>query len=181
MNGNNIVGSTYLQVNEKSLRALNPATGLTLEGEFFKADESLVNEALLSATTAFQSYRNLNKDLKAAFLNAIADEITNIGEALVNRASAESGLPLARLQGELGRTTGQLRLFANLVAEGSWVDAIIDTALPERQPLPRPDIRRMLIPIGPVVVFGASNFPLAFSVAGGDTASALAAGCPVVG
>lgn len=180
MNGNNIVGSTYVQVSEKALRALNPATGLALEGEFFKADESLVNEALLSATTAFQSYRSLNKDLKAIFLNAIADEITNIGEVLVSRASEESGLPLARLQGELGRTTGQLRLFANLVAEGSWVDAIIDTALPERQPLPRPDIRRMLIPIGPVVVFGASNFPLAFSVAGGDTASALASGCPVV-
>ena len=180
MNGNNIVGSTYVQVNERSLQALNPATGLALEGEFFKANESLVNEALLSATTAFQSYRSLNKDLKATFLNAIADEIALVGETLVNRASEESGLPLARLQGELGRTTGQLRLFANLVAEGSWVDAIIDTALPERQPLPRPDIRRMLIPIGPVVVFGASNFPLAFSVAGGDTASALASGCPVV-
>jgi len=140
----------------------------------------LVDDALTAATAAFQSYRSLNKDLKAAFLNAIADEIASLGDELVNRASAESGLPLVRLQGELGRTTGQLRLFANLVAEGSWVDAIIDTALPDRQPLPRPDIRRMLIPIGPVVVFGASNFPLAFSVAGGDTASALASGCPVV-
>jgi alpha-ketoglutaric semialdehyde dehydrogenase len=180
MNGKNIVANTYTEVNEKSLKAVNPATGLTLDGEFFKANESLVNDALTAATTAFQSYRSLNKDLKAAFLNAIADEIANLGEELVNRASAESGLPLGRLQGELGRTTGQLRLFANLVAEGSWVDAIIDAALPERQPLPRPDIRRMLIPIGPVVVFGASNFPLAFSVAGGDTASALASGCPVV-
>ncbi|WP_223191047.1 aldehyde dehydrogenase family protein [Pedobacter roseus] len=180
MNGKNIVASTYVEVNEKSLQAVNPATGLTLEGDFFKASERLVDEALTAATTAFYTYRNLNKDIKAAFLNAIADEIGNLGEELVNRASAESGLPLARLQGELGRTTGQLRLFANVVAEGSWVDAIIDTALPERQPLPRADIRRMLIPIGPVVVFGASNFPLAFSVAGGDTASALASGCPVV-
>ncbi|WP_316845622.1 aldehyde dehydrogenase (NADP(+)) [Pedobacter psychrodurus] len=180
MNGKNIVANTYVEVSEKSLRAVNPATGLTLDGEFFKASESLVNDALTAATTAFQSYRSLNKDLKAAFLNAIADEIASLGDELVNRASAESGLPLGRLQGELGRTTGQLRLFANLVAEGSWVDAIIDTALPERQPLPRSDIRRMLIPIGPVVVFGASNFPLAFSVAGGDTASALASGCPVV-
>jgi len=180
MNGKNIIAGTYSEINEKSLKAVNPATGLTLEGDFFKASQSLVDDALTSATSAFQVYRNLNKDLKAAFLNAIADEITAIGEELVNRASAESGLPLARLQGELGRTTGQLRLFANVVTEGSWVDAIIDTALPERQPLPRPDIRRMLIPIGPVVVFGASNFPLAFSVAGGDTASALAAGCPVV-
>jgi alpha-ketoglutaric semialdehyde dehydrogenase len=180
MNGKNIVASNYIEVNEKSLKAINPATGLMLDGEFFKADESLVHDALTSATQAFQSYRYLNKDLKASFLNAIADEIANLGEELVNRASAESGLPLARLQGELGRTTGQLRLFANLVSEGSWVDAIIDTALPDRQPLPRPDIRRMLVPIGPVVVFGASNFPLAFSVAGGDTASALASGCPVV-
>jgi len=180
MNGKNIIANTYVEVSGRSLKAVNPATGLTLDGDFFKADEHLVDEALKSATLAFQSYRNLNKDLKAAFLTAIADEIANLGEELVNRASAESGLPLARLQGELGRTTGQLRLFANLVAEGSWVDAIIDTALPDRQPLPRPDIRRMLIPIGPVVVFGASNFPLAFSVAGGDTASALASGCPVI-
>lgn len=180
MNGKNIVAGAYAEVNEKSLKAVNPATGLTLDGEFSKANKSLVDEALAAATTAFHSYKSLNKDLKAAFLNAIADEIAQLGEELVNRASAESGLPLPRLQGELGRTTGQLRLFANLVSEGSWVDAIIDTALPERQPLPRPDIRRMLVPVGPVVVFGASNFPLAFSVAGGDTASALASGCPVV-
>jgi len=180
MNGRNIVASAYSAANEKVLKAVNPATGLQLEGDFFKASKEAVDDALASAAIAFQSYRNLNKDLKADFLNAIADEIVHIGEDLVNRASAESGLPLIRLQGELARTTGQLRLFANMVAEGSWVDAVIDTALPERKPLPRPDIRRMLIPIGPVVVFGASNFPLAFSVAGGDTASALASGCPVV-
>lgn len=180
MNGKNIVASTYQEAGEPNFKAVNPATGLWLEGEFCKAGEPEINEALISATEAFETYRNIHKDKKAAFLNAIADEIAAIGEALVARASAESGLPLPRLQGELGRTTGQLRLFASLVAEGSWVEAIIDTALPERQPLPRPDIRRMLIPIGPVVVFGASNFPLAFSVAGGDTASALAAGCPVV-
>ncbi|WP_293304429.1 aldehyde dehydrogenase (NADP(+)) [Pedobacter sp. UBA5917] len=180
MDGRNIVACSYIETDGKSLNAVNPATGLTLEGAFFKANENLVDDALKAAAKAFYECRNLNKDLKAAFLNAIADEITDIGEALVNRASAESGLPLGRLQGELGRTTSQLRLFANLVAEGSWVDAIIDTALPDRQPLPKPDIRRMLVPIGPVVVFGASNFPLAFSVAGGDTASALAAGCPVI-
>jgi alpha-ketoglutaric semialdehyde dehydrogenase len=180
MKGNNIVASEYVPSEGKVLKAVNPATGLELEGEFTKATESDVDAALKSATSAAAIYRGLNKDVKAAFLNAIADEIAALGEDLVNRASAESGLPLARLQGELGRTTGQLRLFANLVAEGSWVDAIIDTAQPDRQPLPKPDIRRMLIPIGPVVVFGASNFPLAFSVAGGDTASALASGCPVV-
>ncbi|RZM27290.1 MAG: aldehyde dehydrogenase (NADP(+)) [Pedobacter sp.] len=180
MNGRNIVASAYSEANEKILNAVNPATGLQLEGDFFKASKASVDDALGLATMAFQSYRNISKALKSEFLNTIADEIANIGEELVDRASAESGLPLGRLQGELQRTTGQLRLFANMVAEGSWVDAIIDTAAPERQPLPRPDIRRMLVPIGPVVVFGASNFPLAFSVAGSDTASALASGCPVV-
>jgi alpha-ketoglutaric semialdehyde dehydrogenase len=180
MIGKNIVASEYTDNNETFLQAINPATGLLLEGEFSKAGEKEVNDALVLATKAFALYRNTEKDQKAAFLHAIADEIVSIGEVLVHRASAESGLPLPRLQGELGRTTGQLRLFANLVTEGSWVDAIIDTASPERQPLPKPDIRRMLIPIGPVVVFGASNFPLAFSVAGGDTASALASGCPVI-
>lgn len=178
--GKNIVAATYVDAGEIKLQALSPSTGQSLEGDFFKAEENLVDEALQAATTAFHTYRNVPKDKKAAFLNAIADEIANLGETLINRASQESGLPIARLQGELGRTTGQLRLFANVVAEGSWVDAIIDTAQPDRQPLPKPDIRRMLIPIGPVVVFGASNFPLAFSVAGGDTASALASGCPVV-
>ncbi|HZX59310.1 MAG TPA: aldehyde dehydrogenase (NADP(+)), partial [Mucilaginibacter sp.] len=117
---------------------------------------------------------------KAAFLRDIANEIDAIGNELIERAMAESGLPQARLQGERGRTTGQLHMFANLVEEGSWVEAVIDSALPDRQPAARPNIRKMLIPIGPVVVFGASNFPLAFSVAGGDTASALAAGCPVI-
>lgn len=180
MTGKNIIASTYVDANEKKLKAVNPATGLALEGDFFKANESLVNDALASAADAFQLYRSVNKDLKAAFLNAIADEIAGITDELVKRASAESGLPAARLQGEVGRTTGQLRLFANLVSEGSWVNAIIETAQPDRQPLPKSDIRRMMIPIGPVVVFGASNFPLAFSVAGGDTASALASGCPVV-
>jgi alpha-ketoglutaric semialdehyde dehydrogenase len=180
MIGKNIVASEYIDNDEVLLKAINPATGLLLDGEFSKASEQEVNDALISSTEAFAIYRSINKDKKAAFLNAIADEITAIGEMLISRASAESGLPLPRLQGELGRTTGQLRLFANLVTEGSWVDAIIDTAMPERQPLPKPDIRRMLIPIGPVVIFGASNFPLAFSVAGGDTASALASGCPVI-
>ena len=180
MNGKNIIASEYVTTDGEDLKALNPATGAELQGEFSKAGANEVNEALKSATAAFQIYRNLNKDKKATFLNTIADEIAALGEELITRASNESGLPLPRLQGELGRTTGQLRLFANLITEGSWVDAIIDTAQPERQPLPKSDIRRMLIPIGPVVVFGASNFPLAFSVAGGDTASALASGCPVV-
>ncbi|MFC4210409.1 aldehyde dehydrogenase (NADP(+)) [Pedobacter lithocola] len=180
MNGKNIVAATFVDTNELKLNAVNPSSGQVIDGDFDKANEQLVDEALVAATDAFAIYRSINKDVKVKFLNTIADEISAITEDLVKRASAESGLPTARIQGEVGRTTGQLRLFANLVAEGSWVNAIIDTAQPDRQPLPKPDIRRMLIPLGPVVVFGASNFPLAFSVAGGDTASALASGCPVI-
>ena len=162
------------------LYAINPATGERLAGEFLKADAQLVEESLTAAEQAFYTYQNIHKDKKALFLNGIADALLANGEEIVSRASAESGLPLPRLQGELGRTTGQLRLFADLVSEGSWLNAVIDTGMPDRSPIPRPDIRRMLVSIGPVVVFGASNFPLAFSVAGGDTASALAAGCPVI-
>lgn len=164
----------------RKFQAIDPATGNNLEGDFFTSGMADAEYALQEAAAAFSSYKNIGKDLKGAFLRAIADELVLLGDTLINRAAAESGLPVARLQGELGRTTGQLRLFAGLVEEGSWVNAIIDVAQPERQPLPRADIRRMLVPIGPVVVFGASNFPLAFSVAGGDTASALAAGCPVI-
>src|SRR5205807_6520010 len=116
----------------------------------------------------------------ALLLDAIADEILALGDPLLERAGAESGLPAARLTGERGRTMAQLKMFASLVREGSWVDASIDRAQPDRKPLPKPDLRRKLISIGPVVVFGASNFPLAYSVAGGDTASALAAGNPVI-
>ncbi|MBS7566775.1 aldehyde dehydrogenase (NADP(+)) [Mucilaginibacter sp. Bleaf8] len=180
MNGNNIVACEYVASSGQSFSAINPATGKNLDGDFYPATDADVNNALQQATEAFEAYRSLDKDKKAAFLRQIAEEITSLGSALVDRASAESGLPAARLLGEMGRTTGQLRMFADLVQEGSWVNAIIDTALLERTPLPRPDIRRMLVALGPVVVFGASNFPLAFSVAGGDTAAALAAGCPVV-
>lgn len=180
MNGQNLIGNTYVSGNEKTFKALNPATNTNLEGDFFVAEKGQVADAMKLAAKAFETYRKIGKKKKAKFLRAIAEEIMALGDGLIERASAESGLPTARLTGERGRTTGQLNLFADYLKEGSWVQAIIDTALPERQPLPRPDIRRMLIPLGPVVVFGASNFPLAFSVAGGDTASALAAGCPVV-
>jgi alpha-ketoglutaric semialdehyde dehydrogenase len=180
MNENNIIGGKYVDSEGKSFSARNPATGATLEGTFRKASAAQVTAALVAAEASFASYRSLDKATKANFLRTIAAELTALGQTLVDRAVAESGLPAPRLQGEVGRTVGQLNLFAKLVEEGSWVNAIIDSALPERQPLPRPDVRRMLIPIGPVVVFGASNFPLAFSVAGGDTASALASGCPVV-
>jgi alpha-ketoglutaric semialdehyde dehydrogenase len=180
MNGNNIIACEPVASSGHAFGAINPATGQSLEGAFSIATTADVDSALQKATEAFQTYKLIHKDKKAAFLRQIAEQITALGNALVERASAESSLPAARLLGEMGRTTGQLRMFADMVEEGSWVNAIIDTALPERTPLPRPDIRRMLVPLGPVVVFGASNFPLAFSVAGGDTAAALAAGCPVI-
>lgn len=161
-------------------RAVNPATGQALEQEFRSSSEQDVQEVVGAAAQAASVLAGVNGADRGAFLRAIAENLTANGEAIVNRAQLETGLPLARLQGELARTTGQLRLFAEVAEEGSWVDARIDEALPERKPLPRSDVRSMLRPIGPVAVFGASNFPLAFSVAGGDTAAAFAAGNPVV-
>jgi alpha-ketoglutaric semialdehyde dehydrogenase len=180
MNGLNIVGYSYLATDTIAFKAVNPANGQQLDGDFYPASEAAVDKAMQLAKQAFITYKQIGKDRKAAFLRAIADEIDLLGDELIERASAESGLPVGRLQGERGRTTMQLHLFADLVEEGSWVEAIVDTARPDRKPLARPDMRKMLVPLGPVVVFGASNFPLAFSVAGGDTAAALAAGCPVI-
>jgi NADP-dependent aldehyde dehydrogenase len=139
-----------------------------------------VNKTMQESHLAFLSYKNFSGKKKAAFLRAIADEIEALGNELVQTAMRETNLPEARIINERGRTTGHCRMFADLVEEGSWVEARIDTALPDRMPAPKPDIRKMLVPIGPVVVFGAANFPLAYSTAGGDTASALAAGCTVV-
>ncbi|MFT5772070.1 MAG: acyl-CoA reductase-like NAD-dependent aldehyde dehydrogenase [Algoriphagus sp.] len=133
-----------------------------------------------SAQAAFLSYKNFSGAKKADFLEKIAETLEENRSAIVLMAVRESNLPEGRINGELGRTTGQIKLFANLLREGSWVEATVDPADPNRSPLPKADIRRMLTPLGPVVVFGASNFPLAFSTAGGDTISALAAGCPVV-
>ncbi len=170
-------------VNEMALsplRTVNPATGQPLEPAFVEADDAQVSAAADAAAAAFADYRRRTPDERAAFLDAIGRHIEALGDELLQRASAETALGLDRLRGERGRTIGQLRMFARLIEEGSWVDARIDTADPARKPAPKPDLRRMLVPIGAVAVFGASNFPLAFSVAGGDTASALAAGCPVV-
>ena len=161
---------------ELSFRASNPATGEVLEPAFATASGEDVHEAATLAANAFSVYGSLSGADKGKFLRSIASGIEERGTEIVTRAGLETGLPEARLRGELARTTGQLRLFASVVEEGSWVGARIDPAEPERKPLPRADIRSMLKPLGPVVVFGASNFPLAFSVAGGDTASALAAG-----
>lgn len=148
--------------------------------DFAMGTPALVDRACEAAEDAFWSYGYASRAERAAFLTAIADEIEARAEAITMIGTQETGLPEARLQGERGRTTGQLRLFAEHILKGDYLDRRHDPALPDRQPLPRPDIRLMQRPIGPVAVFGASNFPLAFSTAGGDTAAALAAGCPVV-
>ncbi len=150
------------------------------EPNFYEATSEEINQAVELASNAFREFKNTSGSKKAAFLNAIADEILALDEELVQTYCSETGLPEGRAKGERGRTVGQLRAFAELVQEGSWVEATIDTALPDRTPLPKPDVRKMMMPLGPVVVFGASNFPLAYSTAGGDTAAALAAGCPVI-
>ncbi len=162
------------------IKAVNPATKQQLPEEFPIATPSQIDQVVANAYTAWKIFKNTSGEKKAEFLNAIAEEIETLGDVLVKRAMAESGLPEGRIKGERGRTCGQLRLFATFVKEGSWVNAIIDEAMPDRQPMPRVDMRKMLQSLGPVAIFGASNFPLAFSTAGGDTASALAAGCPVV-
>lgn len=143
-------------------------------------DFNEIGKILVASESASKLYSHYSGKQKAGFLRQIAEEIEHLGDNLIETAANESHLPLARLTGERARTTGQLRLFAEFLEEGSWVDAVIDLAIPDRQPLPKVDLRKMLVPIGPVVVFGASNFPLAFSTAGGDTTSALAAGCPVI-
>lgn len=164
----------------EKFQAINPSNNEILEGIYFNSSESYINEVVHKAQKAFEIYRLKDKESIAHFLETIGQEILNLGDALIERCHLETALPIARLQGERGRTIAQLNLFASVVREGSWVDARIDTSIPDRQPLPKSDIRHQLIPLGPVAVFGASNFPLAFSVAGGDTASALASGCPVV-
>ena len=180
LTGKNIIGNELSQDNDTRFYGENPATGQKLEPAFYEASQQEIDEAIKKASSAFQVYRNKTGEEKAEFLEAIAAEIVALDNLLITRCSEESGLPEARLTGERGRTVGQLKLFAQLLREGSWVDARIDNADPERKPLPKADIRSMQKALGPVGVFGASNFPLAFSVAGGDTVSALAAGCPVV-
>jgi alpha-ketoglutaric semialdehyde dehydrogenase len=142
--------------------------------------KELVNLVLQGASETFMIYRNIPGNRKAAFLNSIAEEIELLGTSLITQAMEETHLGSERLIGERARTCAQLRAFADMVKEGSWVEACIDTALPDRKPVPKPDMRKMFIPLGPVIVFGAANFPFAYSTAGGDTASALAAGCPVI-
>jgi len=180
IHGKNIIGNNLSAQGTSSFNAYEVATNTPLLEKFFEATPQEINAAILLAAEAFSVYKNKSGKEKAVFLECIATEIESLDMELIETASKETGLPIARITGERGRTTGQLRLFAAQLIEGSWVNAIIDKALPDRKPLPRVDIRQMQIAIGPVAVFGASNFPLAFSVAGGDTASALAAGCTVV-
>ncbi len=163
-----------------TFRAHDPTTGTQLDPDFFAATPDEVNQAVRLAHEASVTYGRISGHEKGRFLRQIAANIESIAEEIIERAGLETALPKARLQGETARTCAQLRLFAQVVEEGSWVMARIDRADPDRKPTPKPDIRSLLRPLGPVVVFGASNFPLAFSVAGGDTASALAGGNPVI-
>jgi len=178
--GEALIGGRAVRGSAGSFQAYNPSTREPMEPAFNMVSVDQIDEACRLAEAAFDPYRALPNARRAAFLETIAAKILELGDELIVRAMAESGLPRARLEGERGRTVGQLKLFADLLREGSYADLRIDSALPDRQPLPRPDLRLRMIGLGPVAVFAASNFPLAFSVAGGDTAAALAAGCPVV-
>ncbi|MDI5934852.1 aldehyde dehydrogenase (NADP(+)) [Halomonas kalidii] len=178
--GTSLIGQSAVTGDQAVIRAIDPASGESLAPDYPGLDRDAVARACELAETAYATYRESSLKARAAFLEAIAAEIEALGDVLITRAMAETGLPRARLEGERGRTCGQLRLFAAVVRAGEWLDVRIDPALPERQPMPRVDLRQRHVALGPVAVFGASNFPLAFSVAGGDSASALAAGCPVV-
>ena len=176
----NIIGYTTADQSGKYVQGVNPVTGELIEDKFSIATTDDVDAAMAAAESAFHTFKDSSNKARADFLEAIADEMEALGDTLVKRASAETGLPEARIIGERGRTTGQLRMFAKYIKEGSYAEPSIDTAIPDRTPVPKPDLRKIMVPLGPVVVFGASNFPLAYSVTGGDTAAAFAAGCPVV-
>ncbi|WP_281233252.1 aldehyde dehydrogenase (NADP(+)) [Flavobacterium gelatinilyticum] len=172
--GKNYIGESLSAKGTNTFRTINPELNLENETVFNEASEEEISQAVTLAEEAFKIYGSVSDVKKAEFLEAIAEEIESLGEDLIKTYMQESGLPAGRANGEQARTTGQLRAFAAMLREGSWVEAIINKTEG------KPDIRRFQIPLGPVVVFGASNFPLAFSTAGGDTASALAAGCPVI-
>lgn len=178
--GKNYIGNKLSSTGNSTFKTVNPVLNMENTTLFYDATNSEINDAVETASLAYRSYRQVSGASKAQFLRAIATEIEALGDELIETYTSESGLANGRAIGERGRTIGQLLQFATLLEEGSWVEASIDTAEENRIPMPKVDIRKMLIATGPVVVFGASNFPLAFSTAGGDTASALAAGCPVI-
>lgn len=180
LSGKNLIGFAQYGLNDATF-----STGLELDDQyhlftFNEATSSEINIAVTLAEKAFHIYRNINPGDKVFFLESLAENIAVSKDIFIKVAMQETKLPQPRLEGEVQRTINQIKLFASLLKEGSWVNAIIDTAQPGRNPLPKPDLRQMQIPLGPVAVFGASNFPFAFAVAGGDTIAALAAGCPVV-
>ncbi|WP_374553942.1 aldehyde dehydrogenase (NADP(+)) [Aquitalea pelogenes] len=180
LTGKMLIGGQSVSGTREALHAINPSSGQTLQPGYAGGDQAQVEQACALAWAAFDAYRETTPAQRAQLLQTIAGEIEAQSDALIEHAMLETGLPQARLQGERARTCGQLRMFARTVLAGEWLDVRVDQAQPARQPLPRADLRQRQIPLGPVAVFGASNFPLAFSVAGGDTASALAAGCPVI-
>lgn len=180
LQGQSLIGQTAVTGQDLAFQAINPVTQQSMLPLYGSLQREQIEQACELANAAFDYYRETDLDARATFLETIAAEIEALGDELIERATAESGLPQARLEGERGRTCNQLRTFASVVRGGNWLDIRVDPPLPEREPMPRSDLRQRHIALGPVAVFGASNFPLAFSVAGGDTASALAAGCPVV-
>lgn len=175
-----LIGKQSVPGTNGTVKGIDAASGETLEPSFGGATRAQVDAACALAWSAADTYRELPLEKRAVFLETIAQNILDIGDDLIARCVTESGLPRGRIEGERGRTVGQLRMFAAVVRNGDFLGVRVDPAQPERQPLPRVDLRLRFIPLGPVAVFGASNFPLAFSVAGGDTASAFAAGCPVI-
>jgi NADP-dependent aldehyde dehydrogenase len=178
--GQNFIAGARSALGEPQHKSLDATTGEALPYSFYQATDAEIDAAALAAKEAFPEYRQLSPARRAEFLEAIADELDALGDDFVAVVCQETALPAGRIQGERGRTSGQMRLFAKVLRRGDFLGARIDLALPDRKPLPRVDLRQYRIGVGPVAVFGASNFPLAFSTAGGDTASALAAGCPVV-
>jgi NADP-dependent aldehyde dehydrogenase len=180
LNGQQLIAGNSAAAGKATFQAANPTTGQTLTPAFHEATADEVDQAMQQAACAFDGLRQTSAEQRAALLESIAEQIEQLGDDLLDRCHAETALPMKRLQGERGRTTNQTRLIAQMVRDGSWVRATIDRPDPSREPMPKPDVRKMLMPVGPVAVFGASNFPLAISVAGTDTVSALAAGCPVV-
>jgi len=180
IHGKNIIGSDLSSAGQATFRGNNPRQASAIEPAFHEASTDEIARAAELAEKAATIWQQVEGVQTARFLEAIGEEIVALGDTLLERANEETALGIERLRYERDRTVNQFRLFANVVREGSWVDARIDTPNPERKPIPKPGMRRMLQPLGPVAVFGASNFPLAFSVAGGDTASALAARNPVI-
>ncbi|WP_440468231.1 aldehyde dehydrogenase (NADP(+)) [Pseudomonas sp. YH-1] len=180
MTAQNFIAGQRVGAGNVRLQSLDASTGEALPRDFLQATEAEVDAAARAAEAAFPTYNALSPERRAQFLDAIATELEALGDDFIATVCRETALPAARIQGERGRTANQMRLFARVLRRGDFLGARIDRALPDRQPLPRPDLRQYRTGVGPVAVFGASNFPLAFSTAGGDTAAALAAGCPVV-